>query len=1069
MKKAFVIFLVTLFAVTTFGGVAFAKKVAKEPLNITVMPEADVALPPELAGKVEGVQRAAAAADTFVLFADNFDDGTLSPWTSDDYSAQIDTFFHVADASELDEGWLLPLNGTKSMWCGVDASQTFPYCGWETLPGYGNDWAQLLTSDPQGGDSVVVSYKIFYDSEAGYDAAYVEWSNDGGNNWQDFPIPDSLSEGPGAGYYDGIGQTPYITETYGDRLTGGNATVMVRFRFASDGAWSDEDGLRGSDGAVLLDDIHLTTRSGNSAPIYDATETFDGIPTGSEDAGIWTGTPVVAFGGPNPGHPAYGTNQFGYLYPGAAQLQEDICLFVPLFVVGFFDDPTFTNYACHTPDPRSDVGAMPYGHLDKGIGIYMDNEVTSPVFANSGYGAAYLLTFLVYRDLPLVNLQFYFWRVRSWRDWPGPDACPTGWRTFGFVYYGPNKDWLRHTVNPGALIDSAAPGLQFAVGAVDMCGVWQGIYGDCACHSHSPLLDEFEFKRIGISTPQWVPRDIDMFSDNFSTDETITGTAKADMTQDVLPTTSTGSIMPGDSLAITISPIGAISPGTGGPRAWCYVRVQRNGADPTGSSLGDVTTVRTAPMPSPGITRWPHVGTVDISGVLWDKFRMDQAFTPSGGLVTNRYCIDLNDNFYVPGDTVHYFIAADYDMTDNNGNEAYLTRTLNGQGSGFTAFGTEAGAAATPMEFTILPAGGYTRGGDILYVDDTDDRGGPAQLYWDTAFEQLGIKHLVDRFDVLGPSSAVDNSLASRAKNTAQQITAVYQKILWDSGNLTSGLLGDGTGSPEKSNDWGLVFEFLDQGAGKGLYLSGDDQAEEWSVLGGAGAVQVEAGFMRHNLINISHVNHGEQLAPLLTATGADFAPSQMVAYGGCAVINDFDVIAPEQTYSIIEFPYPLSGDGAVVSQATTNTEPPFDTDVVVLSGFSFIYIRDAGVQFPTARVQFLRDLLLKLGNVTGDPTGIKPAPQYAYALDPNYPNPFNPTTTIKYSIKERAHVSLKVYNVAGQLVKTLVDEVQSPEAIQPVTWNGSNDAGQAVSSGVYFYKLVTKNFSQTRKMVLLK
>jgi flagellar hook assembly protein FlgD len=65
--------------------------------------------------------------------------------------------------------------------------------------------------------------------------------------------------------------------------------------------------------------------------------------------------------------------------------------------------------------------------------------------------------------------------------------------------------------------------------------------------------------------------------------------------------------------------------------------------------------------------------------------------------------------------------------------------------------------------------------------------------------------------------------------------------------------------------------------------------------------------------------------------------------------------------------------------------------------------------------------------------------------------------------------VSLKVYNAAGQLVRTLVNEVQSPQEGLFATWNGKNDAGQTVSSGVYFYKLVATNFTQTKKMVLLK
>jgi hypothetical protein len=85
------------------------------------------------------------------------------------------------------------------------------------------------------------------------------------------------------------------------------------------------------------------------------------------------------------------------------------------------------------------------------------------------------------------------------------------------------------------------------------------------------------------------------------------------------------------------------------------------------------------------------------------------------------------------------------------------------------------------------------------------------------------------------------------------------------------------------------------------------------------------------------------------------------------------------------------------------------------------------------------------------------------------HPNPFNPTTAIDYAIKERGHVTLKVYNVAGQLVRTLVDENQAPSSMRQVMWHGRNDAGQPVSSGVYFYRLVTKGFVETRKMVLLK
>ncbi|MEJ2721741.1 MAG: T9SS type A sorting domain-containing protein [bacterium] len=109
---------------------------------------------------------------------------------------------------------------------------------------------------------------------------------------------------------------------------------------------------------------------------------------------------------------------------------------------------------------------------------------------------------------------------------------------------------------------------------------------------------------------------------------------------------------------------------------------------------------------------------------------------------------------------------------------------------------------------------------------------------------------------------------------------------------------------------------------------------------------------------------------------------------------------------------------------------------------------------------------------VTATASGLG-GPDFAAAneLYQNYPNPFNPTTTIRYSIKERGRVSLRIYNAAGQLVRTLVDEIQSPrEAGYSVLWNGRNDAGMPVASGVYMYKLTAeRGFQDVKKLVLLK
>ena len=103
--------------------------------------------------------------------------------------------------------------------------------------------------------------------------------------------------------------------------------------------------------------------------------------------------------------------------------------------------------------------------------------------------------------------------------------------------------------------------------------------------------------------------------------------------------------------------------------------------------------------------------------------------------------------------------------------------------------------------------------------------------------------------------------------------------------------------------------------------------------------------------------------------------------------------------------------------------------------------------------------------------TGIEAPGALTNALYQNHPNPFNPTTTIRYSIKERGRVTLMIYNAAGQRVKTLADEIQTPTAGGYTSvWNGTNDAGERVASGVYLYKLTAADgYQAVKKLVLLK
>jgi len=105
------------------------------------------------------------------------------------------------------------------------------------------------------------------------------------------------------------------------------------------------------------------------------------------------------------------------------------------------------------------------------------------------------------------------------------------------------------------------------------------------------------------------------------------------------------------------------------------------------------------------------------------------------------------------------------------------------------------------------------------------------------------------------------------------------------------------------------------------------------------------------------------------------------------------------------------------------------------------------------------------IAEVIGGPTAVKTSPTspYEYKLFENYPNPFNPSTTIQYTLKEKGNTILKVFNLLGQEVAMLVNEDQAVGS-HSVTFNANR-----LSSGVYFYTIESGTFRQSKKMLLLK
>jgi hypothetical protein len=420
--------------------------------------------------------------------------------------------------------------------------------------------------------------------------------------------------------------------------------------------------------------------------------------------------------------------------------------------------------------------------------------------------------------------------------------------------------------------------------------------------------------------------------------------------------------------------------------------------------------------------------------------------------VPDNYCIDLNDNLFTPGDTIFFFYAAK--SADGPGSTSYYS----------LEFGTTTDitiAAALPMEFTCLPAGGFFRGGAELYVDSAEEG---VQAYWDSAFQILHLANKVDRFDVRGAADGGNNRLSSRVVNIAAQLNAAYASMWWDCGSLPI-TLGDGTGAPQKTDEYALLNTFLsNETQYGGLVMFGDDVAEQLASSSSPSATAFKSVYMPFTLVSGDHApTYG--LAPAMIHWPGRCVSDDFMAYAAGPPVKDFDVLQPFGS-SRTEVTYGPNGsnNAAVVSNHTFL----FGSVAVSLCGFSFADVRDDDKNGISDRALFLRGISNGCGGVSPFAPVTPVTPIHDNQLLQNHPNPFNPQTTIAFSIAERANVRLAIYNINGALVRTLVNETRAAGAYD-VAWDGRDQTGKQVASGVYFYRLVAGDFRSTKKMVLLK
>jgi hypothetical protein len=200
-----------------------------------------------------------------------------------------------------------------------------------------------------------------------------------------------------------------------------------------------------------------------------------------------------------------------------------------------------------------------------------------------------------------------------------------------------------------------------------------------------------------------------------------------------------------------------------------------------------------------------------------------------------------------------------------------------------------------------------------------------------------------------------------------------------------------------------------------------------------------------------------------------------MNADAGCPLIDDFDMIASSTTAILngkagAYLTYP-NGFTAATRYATKYTVTGSDSARVVFMGYSFNNI-EQGLERLQLMGKTMTDYFKVQPCYTASAVDEDPrvaAPAIPNRLDQNAPNPFNPETTIRYSVSAAGKVTIRIFNASGALVRTLVNQAQAPGS-HSVRWNATDDRGRQLGSGVYFYEIQTAGgFRAARKLVLLK
>ena len=978
------------------------------------------------------------SVDTFVLYGGpytlegKFQDALGQPdfggWTGVDRT-ELPVHWHVSTFNAETLGGHGP--GNRAMWCGADDP------AWANPPGYGNNWVQDLVyesepiADPSVGQTIDFDFVFHHDTEVAYDFFEV-WVDSVSHQRLVLEVDgtnavDGVFAAPGVRFSD-LATTPITFEPNGyshdDR-------IRITLRFYSDGAWSDQDGLIDTQGAVQIDDITLVTSQGSF----------------SED-----------FEGPGPylfepqRQPFFG--DFSDVYSGLTDL--DPCRSNPSGVVGFIDygqevrngpSPSGTTSTGGSTSPNWDYG-LPGGWVvnhDAGIGEwqYLANEVWSPVIQWDASGtdddgldvAGLRLSWDVWGHLPFQNFLFWTWHVRSRTE--GGTWSP--WRSTS-TYYTGTPIWRRFEVEAGHLLVDDPAELQLSLGVTEL--PVDGFPPDDS--TPAPWFDDVRVEKYRVGGVGLFQSSLDRAQDAFPPNGLIASATLAE--RDLLDVRFDSNSLRGggvrDSVVVGTE---VLIPGTTVDEVVMVWELRRN------TYFDDELRA----LPAGSFDR-----NVTVDENVWSGEVVMQPTWPQ----SNLYFADLPDeDFLYPGDVLQYYFRA----TDSEGRVTTLPSDLTGFGEFFGPFDTR-----TPYDIRFTMRGLPTLGTTILIPVARD--------WWE--YEDPPHALVVADFSRFDDRAFVRDALYRSGYLAGYNMDVLYVQSGGSGDAVRLSSTGQGGASLQQLERYDTIVYLASRPQ---VYTFQDDLAllEQWRALPGdrvrvwfgddfvqqVGATfaadALGAELVASNALDLFGTRDTIEIVPALPGFGESFEIEAT-----CPSVAPFDAIigtVGQDGHVVTEVGGldPLAGlIGSVVFERTDGLG---DRDLDITFPFDFDRIRSTLDPTDTwAAGRVLRDVLLFAGTYQGGIPVAAPSPRTA-SLEVA-PNPFNPSTVVRLTLPEPGPASVRIYDARGQLVRTLVTQVLDAGRHE-LEWNGLDDREQPVGSGVYLVRATGVGTEMTRKVALVK